>query len=112
VLAALAVPVLVLLALTSGAAAVAGAIAFGFVWALAQPVANALIAHHSRSTEHGLLYGIQFAATFGVGSFATTFGALLIGPGGTRLVFIGLAGVALLSVISVAALVRAASAKA
>jgi MFS family permease len=111
-LAALAVPVLVVLALTSGAAAVAGAIAFGFVWALAQPVANALVAHYGRSSEHGLLYGIQFAATFGVGSFATTFGAFLIGSGGTRLVFLGLAGAALFSVLSIAALVRAASAKA
>jgi MFS family permease len=65
----LALPVLLLLALTSGGAAVAAALAYGFVWALAQPVANALTATYARSTDHGLLYGIQFAATFGVGSF-------------------------------------------
>jgi MFS family permease len=108
-LAALVVPVLLLLAVTSGQAAVAAAIGFGFVWALAQPVANALIAHYGPSGDHGVLYGIQFAATFGVGSFATTFGAFLLGSGGTRAVFLGLAGLAALSLLAVAALVRAAS---
>ncbi len=108
-LAALPVPVLLLLGVSSGAVAVLSAVVFGFVWALSQPVANALIAHYGPSGDHGLLYGIQFAATFGVGSFATTFGAFLVSEGGTRAVFLGLAGVALLSVLAVAALVRAAA---
>ena len=43
-------PALVLLALSPGpAAAVAGALVFGFCWALTQPVANALTAEYARA---------------------------------------------------------------
>jgi MFS family permease len=98
-------PALVLLALSPGpAAAVAGALLFGFCWALTQPVANALTAEYARAGDHGLLYGIQFAATFGIGSFATTAGGYLLVRGGTRAVFLGLAAVAVLAGLSVAAL--------
>jgi MFS family permease len=98
-------PSLVLLALAPGpAAAVAGALMFGFCWALTQPVANALTAEYARSGEHGLLYGIQFAATFGIGSFATTAGGYLLSRGGTRAVFLGLAAVAVAGGLAVAAL--------
>ena len=63
----------------------AGALVFGFCWALTQPVANALTAEYARTSDHGLLYGIQFAATFGIGSFATTAGGyLLTGAGHGR----------------------------
>ncbi|HEY0715730.1 MAG TPA: MFS transporter, partial [Polyangia bacterium] len=92
---ALLAPLLLVLAFAQGPLAVATAVAFGFVWAVTQPVANALTASYCRPSCHGLLYGIQFAATFAVGSFATTFGGFLLGAGGTRLVFAGLAGVAL-----------------
>jgi MFS family permease len=105
----LALPVLLLLALTSGGTAIAAALAYGFVWALAQPVANALTATYARSTDHGLLYGIQFAATFGVGSFATTAGGFLLAAGGTRLAFLGLTCATLLGIVAVFALLRAAS---
>ena len=44
VLTALGLPLLVALALTSAGAAIVAALGFGFVWALAQPVANALTA--------------------------------------------------------------------
>ncbi len=107
VLAALGLPVLLALALTSGGVAIGAALAFGFVWALAQPVANALTATYARATDHGLLYGIQFAATFGVGSFATTTGGVLVSEGGTRLVFLGLAGATLLAIAAAFALLRA-----
>jgi MFS family permease len=98
-------PALVLLALIPGpAAAVTGALVFGFCWALTQPVANALTAEYARASDHGLLYGIQFAATFGIGSFATTAGGYLLSRGGTRAVFLGLAAVAVLAGLSVATL--------
>jgi MFS family permease len=98
-------PALVLLALSPGpAAAVAGALIFGFCWALTQPVANALTAEYARAGDHGLLYGIQFAATFGIGSFATTAGGYLLARGGTQAVFLGLAAVAVLAGLSVATL--------
>jgi MFS family permease len=102
----LALPVLLLLAVTSGGTAIAAALAYGFVWALAQPVANALTATYARATDHGLLYGIQFAATFGVGSFATTAGGFLLAEGGTRLAFLGLAAATVLGLIAVFTLLR------
>ena len=89
-----------------GRAAIGAALGFGFVWALAQPVANALTATYARATDHGLLYGIQFAATFGVGSFATTVGGFLLAEGGTRLVFLGLAGATILAIAAIFALLR------
>jgi MFS family permease len=107
--AALLIPLLLLLAFTSGPTAVGAALAVGFVWSLAQPVANALTAAYCRPSCHGLLYGIQFAATFAVGSFATTAGGFLQAQGGTRLVFVGLAGVALLELGAVGVVARLAA---
>ena len=97
-------PALVLLGVGAGPGAIAGALLFGFFWALTQPVANALTAEYARSSDHGLLYGIQFAATFGIGSTATTIGGYLLAGGGTRAVFLALAGVALLALLAVGAL--------
>jgi MFS family permease len=100
------VPVLFLLALSSGVGLVAMALCFGFLWYLAQPVANALTAAHADSRHHGLLYGVQFAATFGVGSFATSLGGLLVAKGGTRLCFLAFGAVAIVQVVGAVALVH------
>jgi predicted MFS family arabinose efflux permease len=102
---ALYVPVLLLLGLTSGVGLVALALCFGFLWYLSQPLANALTAAHAETKDHGLLYGIQFAATFGVGSFATTFGGLLHARGGSSLALLGFGAVALLQLGAAFALV-------
>jgi MFS family permease len=105
----LCVPVLLLLGLTSGVGLFALALSFGFLWYLAQPLASALAAAHSDARDHGLLYGVQFAASFGVGSFATTVGGLLSGPSGnTRLAFIGFGVVALFQLVAAVLLVRSA----
>jgi MFS family permease len=112
VLASLMPPVLLALAFARGTAAVAVALACGFVWALAQPVANALTAAYARPADHGLLYGIQFAITFGVGSFATTAGGFFLEAGGTQLVFIGLGVAAIVQVGAAAAVSAAATSRA
>jgi MFS family permease len=104
---ALYVPVLVLLGTTSGIGLVALALTFGFLWYLAQPLGSALTAAYADTHDHGLLYGIQFAATFGVGSFATTIGGFLYDRGGTSLSFLGFGAVALLQLIPAVALVLA-----
>jgi MFS family permease len=109
VLASLMPPLMLALAFARGTTAVAVALACGFVWALAQPVANALTATYARSADHGLLYGIQFAITFGVGSFATTAGGVFLQASGTRLVFIALAGAAIVQVAAAAAVVAIAA---
>jgi MFS family permease len=103
---ALLAPVLVLLGLTSGIGLVALALSFYFLWYLAQPLASALAAAYADTREHGLLYGAQFAAAFGLGSFATTIGGLLVEAGGTSLAFLGFGAVAILQLVAALALVR------
>ncbi len=103
---ALFVPVLVLLGLTSGLGLVVLALTFGFLWYMAQPLSQALTAAYADTHDHGLLYGIQFAATFGIGSFATSLGGLLMDRGGTSFAFVGFGVVALLQLGAVAFLVR------
>jgi MFS family permease len=103
---ALFAPVLVLLGVTSGTGLVALALSFGFLWYLAQPLASALAAAYADTQDHGLLYGVQFAATFGLGSFATSLGGLLIERGGTSLAFVGLGAVAILQLVAALGLVR------
>jgi MFS family permease len=105
------VPVLCLLGVTSGLGLVAAALSFGFLWYLAQPVANALTAAYAETRHHGLVYGVQSAATFGVGSLATTVGGLLIGAGGTGLAFIGFSAVAFVQAAAALALVQAVRAR-
>jgi MFS family permease len=106
---ALCVPVLVLLGLTTGVGLLVVALVFGFLWYLAQPLSTALAAAHSDSGDHGLLYGIQFAASFGVGSFATTLGGLLVSAsGGTSFAFLGFGAVALIQLVAAVFLVRSA----
>jgi predicted MFS family arabinose efflux permease len=106
---ALSVPVLLLLGVTSGIGLLALALSFGFLWYLAQPLASALAAAHSDARDHGLLYGLQFAASFGVGSFATTLGGLLTSrSGGTGSAFIGFAAVAVLQLVAALFLLRSA----
>jgi predicted MFS family arabinose efflux permease len=103
---ALLAPVLVLLGLTSGVGLVVMALSFYFLWYLAQPLASALAAAYADTREHGLLYGAQFAAAFGLGSFATTIGGLLVEAGGTSLAFLGFGAVAFLQLVAALALVR------
>jgi MFS family permease len=99
-------PVLLLLGVGSGLGVVALALCFGFLWYLAQPLANTLVAAHAGAPHHGLLYGIQFALAFGLGSFATTLGGYLTSLGGTRLAFLGFGAFGVLQLIAAIGLVR------
>jgi len=103
---ALFAPVLLLLGLVHGLGLVALALAFGFLWYLAQPLANALGAAYADSKDHGLLYGLQFALSFGIGSFAASVGGVLVERGGTPLAFLGFGVVGVVQLLSAAALVR------
>lgn len=103
---ALFVPVLLLLGFTSGVGLIVLALSFGFLWYLAQPLANALTAAYASTHDHGLLYGVQFAVTFGLGSFATSLGGLLHDRGGTSLAFVGFGAIALLQLAAALVLVR------
>jgi MFS family permease len=101
------VPLLALMGLSSGVLLFLAAMLFALVWSAAQPVANALTAAYAETRNHGFLYGVQFALTFGLGSFATSGGGLLQQAGGTGRAYLGFAAVAFLEVLAVLALVRA-----
>ena len=104
---ALSVPVLLLLGLTSGIGLLALALTFGFLWYLAQPLASAIAAAHSDVRDHGLFFGVQFAASFGLGSFATTLGGLVTrGSGGTGPAFVCFGLVALVPLVAALFLLR------
>ena len=103
----LAAPVLLLLGLGSGPAAIGLALCFGFLWSLAQPLGAALAATHAADADHGLLYGLQVTLAFGVGSFAASFGAALAVEGGTRLAFLGFGAFAVLELGAAVGLLRA-----
>jgi MFS family permease len=100
-------PVLLLLGLGTGTWALALALGFGFLWALTQPLGAALAATHTEARDHGLLYGVQLALSFGVGSFATTVGAALATRGGTRLAFLGFGAAGVVQLIAAIGLLRA-----
>jgi MFS family permease len=100
-------PVLLLLGLGTGTWALALAVGFGFLWSLTQPLGAALAATHAASRDHGLLYGVQLALSFGLGSFATTFGAALTTWGGTRLAFLGFGAVGVVQLVAAIGVLRA-----
>ncbi len=93
---ALFAPVMLLLGLSSGVGLIVLALSAGFLWFMAQPLSAALAAAYANSRDHGLVFGLQFAAAFGIGSFASTIGGLLVAKGGTSLAFLGFGVVAVL----------------
>lgn len=99
-------PMLLLLGLGTGTWALALAVCFGFLWALTQPLGAALAATHAEARDHGLLYGVQLALSFGLGSFATTFGAALTTWGGTRLAFLGFGAVGVVQLVAAIGVLR------
>jgi MFS family permease len=100
-------PVLLLLGVGSGTAGVAMALGFGFLWSLAQPLSAALAATHAEARDHGLLYGVQLALSFGLGSFSTIVGAALTDLGGTRLAFLGFGAAGVVQLGAAIGLLRA-----
>lgn len=106
---ALFAPVMLLLGLSSGVGLIALALSAGFLWYMSQPLSIAMAAAYADSRDHGLVFGLQFAATFGIGSFASTMGGLLVARGGTSLAFLGFGAVALVQLGSALVLAQGAS---
>lgn len=105
---ALFAPVMLLLGLSSGIGLIALALSAGFLWYMSQPLSIAMAAAYANSRDHGLVFGLQFAATFGIGSFASTVGGLLVARGGTSLAFLGFGVVALLQLFAALVLAQGA----
>jgi MFS family permease len=102
---ALALPILAIAAVTRQAVLVGAAIAFGFVWFLAQPLLTAFAAGLVARDKHGRLYGVLFTSTFGLGSLAVTACAHVAARWGTTGVFLSLAGCGAANVLVVALMI-------
>jgi predicted MFS family arabinose efflux permease len=87
---ALAVPALILTAVTSGAALVLAASAFVFFYFAAQPVFTGLIADYSPTGAVGRSYGFSFFAGFGIGSLGGVIAGAMVDTWDTQAAFLGL----------------------
>ncbi len=76
---------------------IAGAV-FGFAFFGAQSVVNALLGDMTPKSKKGAIFGISFFLRFGIGSFATGMGGLIILYSGIDFVFPAMAVIALLGI--------------
>ncbi|MBI2287903.1 MAG: hypothetical protein HYU83_02800, partial [Chloroflexi bacterium] len=88
------------------------AIAFAFFHFMGQPIFNTLIAEYTPAAWRGRSYGIYFFGGFGLGSFSATFLGYIAEHSDTRWVFITMAGLSLITVICIVALLAKALATA
>ena len=102
--AALTVPPLIVMGLWDGWLLLIGASAFVFFNFLAQPTAVAMISDYAAERLQGRVYGLTSLTGFGFGAFAGIGGGLLADGPGVGWVFVMLAGVAMLTVISALAI--------
>ena len=71
---------------------------FFFSFAL-QPMLNVLLAQHTTLEMRGTAFGIYFFAAFGIGSLAASFSGYIAQKFGLPLVFLGLSGTILVSIL-------------
>jgi MFS family permease len=71
---------------------------FFFSFAL-QPMLNVLLAQHTTLEMRGTAFGIYFFAAFGIGSLAASFSGYIAQRFGLPLVFLGLSGTILVSIL-------------
>ncbi len=90
VIAAAAVPALILMAILSGALLVIASSAFVFFYFANQPVFTGLIADYSPPGAVGRSYGVSFFAGFGIGSLGGVIAGALVDTWDTEAAFWGL----------------------
>jgi MFS family permease len=102
------VPALVLMGLTTGVALVIAAAAFALFNFMAQPAWNSLVAEYTPPDLQGRSFGLNFFATFGLGSFSAGFSGLVAARLGVQWVFVVMGGLAfLISLLALLLLRRA-----
>jgi predicted MFS family arabinose efflux permease len=94
---AAAAPLLAAVALLDGAALIGAVVLFVLVHFANQPLTNSLLARHSRAAVRSRVYGLAFAASFGVGALAAGAGGALAEIAGVPSVFLALAALGVLS---------------
>jgi FSR family fosmidomycin resistance protein-like MFS transporter len=87
---AMAVPALILTAITGGPALVVVSSAFVFFYFASQPVFTGLIADYSPPGAVGRSYGVSFFAGFGLGSLGGVIAGALVDTWDTQAAFLGL----------------------
>lgn len=101
-------PVLLAVAVLRDTPLAIAAIAFGFGWYLTQPLVNSIAADLVPREHHGMLYGVMFSTSFGLGSFAVSLGSFVARRTSTAGAFLALAGVAGANLLLALALARRA----
>ena len=99
-LAALTVPALLMMATGQGWVLLLGAVLFVFFNFMAQPTSVAMISDYAGERIQGRIYGLTSVTGFGIGSLAGVIGGLITDGHGVQWVFLMLACVATLTVLS------------
>lgn len=99
-LAALTVPALLMMATGHGWVLLLGAVLFVFFNFMAQPTSVAMISDYAGERIQGRIYGLTSVTGFGIGSLAGVIGGLITDGYGVQWVFLMLACVATLTVLS------------
>ena len=102
--AALTIPPLLVMAGWDGWGLLIGASAFVFFNFMAQPTAVAMISDYAAERLQGRVYGLTSLTGFGFGALAGVGGGLLADGPGVEWVFVMLAGIALVTVVSALAI--------
>jgi len=108
IVAAVSVPLLLLMGNSEGLILLLTAIVFAFFHFMGQPIYNNLIADYSPTAWQGRSYGIFFFCNFGIGSFSATLLGYVAERFGINWVFTAMAGIALITMgVIMTLLVRA-----
>jgi MFS family permease len=100
------VPLLLLMSILSNLALLVIAMLFAFFHFSAQPVGNSLVAEYTDARSRGLGYGLYFSTAFGFGSLASGFCGIIADHFGLRMMFVPLAAVVFIGVVTMLYLAR------
>jgi predicted MFS family arabinose efflux permease len=99
VMTAIGFPFLLFMSFTKNLSLFAMALLFFFFSFALQPMLNVLLAHHTTVDMRGTAFGIYFFAAFGIGSLAASFAGYVAQRFGLPMVFLGLSGTVLVSIL-------------
>ena len=93
------IPLLIIIPLLKGYVLIFFTLLLGFINFIFQPIGNSIIADYTVSSQRGIAYGLSFFLGFGIGSFGSGIGGILLSNWNISLVFYFAALVMILSII-------------
>tara|TARA_A100001015_G_scaffold141781_1_gene157365 strand:- start:2085 stop:3095 length:1011 start_codon:yes stop_codon:yes gene_type:complete len=93
------IPLLIMIPLLKGYVLIFFTLLLGFINFIFQPIGNSIIADYTFSSQRGFAYGLSFFLGFGIGSFGSGIGGILLSNWNISLVFYFAALVMILSII-------------